>query len=443
MLLQGKANQELKDQNRTAILVRALQGYEGSELNSGPALEFFERLAERLLIEIDEKKKHDIAEKLLQIVKDETSATSRLSARELAIVLDRIYFSKHNCREHETFPTKLQSLDEIVSAALLGQEENTSPTCEWHSTVPGDGHVLQRWTCDKFSIVGIGRSADASAYYIPEFGIVFDAGIAVKSLVPKTILLSHGHRDHVQALPALARRARFGQQFSQQNATKIILPKNLEQLVRNFLYAENALNYGQSQTPQEIDHALGELDLLPVSGGQSFQLQRSAHLGPPLSVEVFDTPHKPNVPTCSYGLYRTKKRLKPEYNNATQDFIKKNRDLATYLVKDYLLFYSGDTTIRLLESHHDGTHILKNYKFIIHECTYLGAHHTDGDLDKITQRCTDSGHTHYLQLHPIISAHPHITFILVHFSTKYSRSDVHNFFTSNYGGVPPNVVLWI
>ena len=53
------------------------------------------------------------------------------------------------------------------------------------------------------------------------------------------------------------------------------------------------------------------------------------------------------------------------------------------------------------------------------------------------------GHTHYAQLHPFISASPDTIWILVHWSIKYSRDDVEEFFRENYGGVPRNVVLWI
>ena len=58
------------------------------------------------------------------------------------------------------------------------------------------------------SVVGLGRSADASAYFLPELGLVLDAGIHVKSLQPKCVLLTHGHRDHTAALPAMASRSR-------------------------------------------------------------------------------------------------------------------------------------------------------------------------------------------------------------------------------------------
>lgn len=53
------------------------------------------------------------------------------------------------------------------------------------------------------------------------------------------------------------------------------------------------------------------------------------------------------------------------------------------------------------------------------------------------------GHTHYAQLHPWILAFPATTFICVHWSLRYGREDILEFFNDNYGGVPKNVVLWL
>ena len=92
----------------------------------------------------------------------------------------------------------------------------------WNEGVPGDDHTLRRVILEdgseaaatgnkkkqkqsnSLSLIGLGRSADASAYFIPELGIGLDAGLHVSSLRPKTVLLTHGHRDHIGALPVHA-----------------------------------------------------------------------------------------------------------------------------------------------------------------------------------------------------------------------------------------------
>ena len=81
---------------------------------------------------------------------------------------------------------------------------------------------------------------------------------------------------------------------------------------------------------------------------------------------------------------------------------------------------------------------MPKYETVIHEVTFLGE--PSEDLDKATRA---KGHTHYAQLHPWIAAFPHTTFVLVHWSLRYSKEEVLAFFDKSYGGVPKNVVLWI
>jgi len=311
---------------------------------------------------------------------------------------------------------------------------------DWHTRVPGDSHTLLRWVAptydrDQLSIVGLGRSADASCYYLPEWGMVLDAGLAAKSLSPKTVLLTHGHRDHVQALPAMARPP-----FSQSTPPpKILLPAPLEPLVRQFLLAESQLNFGKPQTEEENYAALGQFDLLSCADGDVVELPKHAYLGRDgLCVEALRATHK-DMPALSYGIFRKTKKLKPEFaaqRHRIKQLLKESPGIElTEIVNERLLFYTGDTTIELLEQH--AAHIL-SYKYIVHECSFLGP-----PSKKLDQYALQRGHTHYAQLHPYICSAPNTTFILVHWSIRYSREDVEAFFEEQYGGVPENVVLWI
>jgi ribonuclease Z len=154
---------------------------------------------------------------------------------------------------------------------------------------------------------------------------------------------------------------------------------------------------------------------------------------------VFKAPHKAGVPAVSYGLYRVKTRLKPEYAilpKSELGALLKNNVKITESYNEGIIFYTGDTTIHLL--HNCWKEILPKYKHVIHEVTFLGQ--PSLELDESTEK---KGHTHYSQLHPWICAFPEITFVCVHWSLRYSREDVLKFFDNEYGGVPSNVVLWI
>ena len=335
----------------------------------------------------------------------------------------------------------LQMLPRIArhfdSADLLGES--------WHDNVAGDSHVMMRWESpthakDGLSIVGLGRSADASCYYLPEWGIVLDAGLATKAFTPKTVLLSHSHRDHMQALPVLARAPPFGRSAQgRKHPPLVVLPAPLEPLVRNFLFAESVLNFGHAQSEEENTKALGALDLRGVEDGDEFQLPKHAFSGKcGMSVEVFHAPHK-DMPSVSYGLFRIGKRLKPEYADQQHrigELMKENPELeVSETYKERTLFYSGDATIELLQAR---TPDILQYRYVIHECTFLGP--PSAELDEYART---RGHTHYAQLHKFICSAPDTIFVLVHWSIRYSREDVTNFFDEQYGGVPRNVVLWI
>mmetsp|Transcript_32265 Transcript_32265/g.32623 ORF Transcript_32265/g.32623 Transcript_32265/m.32623 type:complete len:458 (-) Transcript_32265:333-1706(-) len=431
-------------------------------------LDTISRVATKLLLlaDVNEDGKLTLPElkTLFDTVQEATSITTTTPTKSLPVV-------------HQTFPQPLRAL--AGSLQLLPPSEGTKSqeaanvALNYNVGVPGDDHTLRRvelkGLCNTgldLSIIGLGRSADASTYYIPELSIVFDAGIHIKSLVPKTVLLTHGHRDHILALPVHAAAMHHNNSNSNNNSnnknsnsktikTKILTPQKISKLVRHYLLSEAQLNYGdETQTEEQTIQALGgEFDIVGVQDGDEILLPKSSYSGSPtpIGIEVFHAPHKRGVPSVSYGIYTQKSKLKLEYSNLSKQEIgqlirnnkkndKNDRKLQlTELYNEGLLFYTGDTTIDLLRNRWKD--ILSKYKTIIHEVTFIANEgQSSSTLDTETKR---KGHTHYIQLHPWICAFPDTTFVCVHWSLQYTKADIINFFQRQYGGVPSNVILWI
>lgn len=68
--------------------------------------------------------------------------------------------------------------------------------------------------------------------------------------------------------------------------------------------------------------------------------------------------------------------------------------------------------------------------FIMVECTFFE--------DELVELANQSQHIHWKQLRPIFAAHPNITFMLMHFSMRYTDMSVIEGYVQNF----PNVRLW-
>jgi len=398
-----------------------------------------------------------VAKKLLLMA--DTDGDGKINLQELAQLFETVFEANHSELGSDgavsgTFPQPLRAL--AGSLQLLPPRERAiaseaaDRSSLWNVGVPGDDHSLRRVVLEEngrgkksntLSLVGLGLSADASAYFLPELGIALDAGLHVSSLLPKTVLLTHGHRDHIGALPV-----------HMSKGAMCLVPRPIEPLVNKFLLAEAQLNYGDaSQTDEETITALGKFNVVGVDDGFRIMLPKDKYMGSPtpIGIQVFSAPHKEGVPACSYGVFRQKQRLKPEFQEMSKSeigaFLREKRaggsngeeDLSiTESYDEGVIFYTGDTTITLLRERWE--EILPNYRVIIHEVTFLGP--PSSDLDASVRA---KGHTHYAQLHPWILAFPQTTFICVHWSLRYSKEEILNWFDKNYNGVPKNVVLWL
>ena len=72
---------------------------------------------------------------------------------------------------------------------------------------------------------------------------------------------------------------------------------------------------------------------------------------------------------------------------------------------------------------------------VITECSFLyPMHEAQGQKTM---------HTTWADLEPVVRRHLETTFVLIHFSLRYSDGDVRAFFRDMEGGCPGNVVVWL
>lgn len=93
----------------------------------------------------------------------------------------------------------------------------------------------------------------------------------------------------------------------------------------------------------------------------------------------------------------------------------------------YMFFYSGDTTIKLLENEE-----IFQYKFIMIECTFL--------YNEDEEETNVKPHIHWKQLQPFIEKYQDQTFILFHFCAKYEKHKIQQFFVDK---PMKNIILFI
>lgn len=252
--------------------------------------------------------------------------------------------------------------------------------------------MLTTVTAGPHTVRGISVGGVYTSLAVPELGIVFDAGASPRSSCAiDTILLSHGHADHVGALPALLGiRALSGKI----KPPRVVMPAEILDDVTLALAAMSRLQ----RFPLDIE-AIGMLpgDEIVLRGDLRVRAVRTFH----------------PVPSLAYLIVRRVAKLRADLHGLTGPQIAARRRAGEEVSdhEDRLeLAYATDTLISAL----DHAPELLAARTLIMECTFLddrksleaaraGCHI---HLDEVIERADRFANDHIVMMHFSQLYHP-------------------------------------
>jgi ribonuclease Z len=287
-----------------------------------------------------------------------------------------------------------------------------------------------------WSIVGYSKCARNTLLYIPQLNIAFDAGLAT-DVYPSHIFVTHAHMDHIGEL--------FRYVIDPPNGLKptVFLPRPSKEFVDEYIQSSahlpskemvKAFEGGTMNAQRFVEasiHMTKNNEKIKVQWNPVYvSIPKNAVEGEPVilrketiknfkfEIEIIKSSH--TIATTGYGITECRTRLHPDYehlkgNQEAINELKSRKIDVNQEVKFHHVCYLGDTDHRVLANPQ-----LEKYRTIIMECTFLH--------DEDAKHAKEKKHILLSKLLPYIQAHPHITFMLCHFSTKYKDRDVVQFF---------------
>lgn len=253
--------------------------------------------------------------------------------------------------------------------------------------------VLDELRVGGLTLTGVTRGGVETCLMVQELGLMFDVGMCpAGALSYKTILVSHGHADHLGGLPYLI--SQHGLMSSPPPVVhmpaEIVAP--MEKILRCW---------------SEIEGFELQVDLHGHAPGAQVRVGRD------LTARSLRTRHR--VPSLAWVIERTTHRLRAEYVGRASREIAALRAAGEAITEPHvepLLCVSGDTQIEFF----DDNELARRSRVLVHEVTSW-----DDRRDvEVTRRW---GHTH---LDEVIARAEQFTgdaLVLVHRSMRHSRAE--------------------
>ncbi len=239
------------------------------------------------------------------------------------------------------------------------------------------------------TIEGYSRAAVQTYWRVPELKVGFDFGAQPWAFMgTDTWFVSHGHLDHIVALPVYVARRRM----MKMEPPKIYMPEitiePIQRVLRSF---------------QRLDRGRLPCELIPIKPGDEIELSRE-HV-----VTVSATRH--SVPALGFIVWERRKKLKAEYAGLAGEKIRDLRMAGTEVTEE-LRFprfcYLGDSAPQGLDDCPD----MYRTEVLIVELTFVAPGHRKEKIHKF-------GHIHLDDIVERADRFENELVIAAHFSTRY------------------------
>ena len=272
----------------------------------------------------------------------------------------------------------------------------------------------------QFTLTGYSRAAKNTCFYIPEMKVMLDAGIE-HDYIPDHVFITHCHSDHSKNIPQCIIQIC---NFKSKNRKKVnvYVPIEMVNKVRNYIDSFYVMSKNNPNQKSALRY-----NLIGVQENTRINITiRNIDY----VIEIIKCHH--TVPCVGYGFIEVRKRLKLEYNALSKSELITLKKSGVEISETYehpQFCYLGDTTEKVFE---DTPTLTQKYNFIMVECSFITKDQSDHALQK--------GHTVIDNLEPIIIQNSDKTFLLYHFSDRYERDEIVNFFE---GKDYKNIIVWI
>ncbi len=253
---------------------------------------------------------------------------------------------------------------------------------------------IQTLEHDGLTVEGYSRAAVQTYWRIPELKLGFDLGAQPWSFMgTETWFVSHGHLDHIVALPVYVARRRM----MKMSPPTIYMPAEMIDPCKQLLHQFTRLDRGRMPC-----------DLKPLAPGDEVELSRE------LVVTVSATKH--SVPSLGYIVWDRRRKLKPEYQDFSGEQIRDIRLGGTEVTienRQPLIAYLGDTAPGGL----DDCSAMFDAKILICEMTFVSPEHRKEKIHKF-------GHMHLDDFVDRRDRFKNEMIIASHLSTRYHENTV-------------------